>query len=233
MREGELVYAAANVFWVSPIPWLGWIDWFGWAEMIAVFWVVLNGVRSRSPRVALFLTLIVIALTSVALAQDGTPPAPTPAPRQPVTADDVNRIARQMYCPVCENEPLDACRTAACQQWRAQIGEMLAEGQSDQQIKDYFVTRYGVRVLAQPPAQGTSLLLYVLPIAGLMSDQPIEMVRTQMDEVLNAAHDLGATLHDPFMAMSFLALAVIPELKITDQGLVDVSKFQKVSLFVE
>jgi adenine deaminase len=78
-------------------------------------------------------------------------------------------------------------------------------------------------VLAQVP----------LPIAGLMSDQPIETVRRQMDEALSAAHNLGATLHDPFMAMSFLALAVIPELKITDQGLVDVAKFEKVPLFVD
>jgi cytochrome c-type biogenesis protein CcmH len=45
---------------------------------------------------------------------------------------------------------------------------MLSEGQSEQQIKDYFVARYGVRVLAQPPAQGTSLLLYVLPIVGVI-----------------------------------------------------------------
>lgn len=72
-----------------------------------------------------------------------------------------------------------------------------------------------------------------LPIAGLMSDQPIEVVRTQMDEALRAAHQLGSMLHDPFMAMSFLALAVIPELKITDQGLIDVVKFQKIPLFVE
>jgi len=127
----------------------------------------------RTLKVALFVfwvvaVLLMIALTSVALAQDGTPPAPTPVAKQPVTADDVNRIAKQMYCPVCENEPLDACRTAACQQWRAQIGEMLSEGQSEQQIKDYFVARYGVRVLAQPPAQGTSLWLYVLPILGLI-----------------------------------------------------------------
>jgi cytochrome c-type biogenesis protein CcmH len=112
--------------------------------------------------------LLLIALTSVALAQDGTQPTPTPAAKQQVTADDVNRIAKQMYCPVCENEPLDACRTAACQQWRAQIGQMLSEGQTEQQIKDYFVARYGVRVLAQPPAQGTSLLLYVVPIVGLI-----------------------------------------------------------------
>ena len=128
---------------------------------------------SRALKITIFVfwvavILLLIALTSVALAQDGTPPAPTPPARQAVTADDVNRIAKQMYCPVCENEPLDACRTAACQQWRAQIGQMLSEGQSEQQIKDYFVARYGVRVLAQPPAQGASLLLYVLPIVGLI-----------------------------------------------------------------
>jgi cytochrome c-type biogenesis protein CcmH len=112
--------------------------------------------------------LLLIALTSAVLAQDNVPPTPTPAAKQPVTADDVNHIAKQMYCPVCENEPLDACRTAACQQWRAQIGQMLSDGQSEQQIKDYFVSRYGARVLAQPPAAGTSLLLYVLPIMGLI-----------------------------------------------------------------
>jgi cytochrome c-type biogenesis protein CcmH len=128
---------------------------------------------SRALKITIFVfwvavILLLIALTSVTLAQGGTPPAPTPPARQAVTADDVNRIAKQMYCPVCENEPLDACRTAACQQWRAQIGQMLSEGQSEQEIKDYFVARYGVRVLAQPPAQGTSLLLYVLPIAGLI-----------------------------------------------------------------
>jgi cytochrome c-type biogenesis protein CcmH len=129
--------------------------------------------KSRALKSAIFVfwvasVLLLIALTSVVLAQSGTPPAPTPPARQPVTADDVNHIAKQMYCPVCENEPLDACRTAACQQWRAQISQMLSEGQSEQQIKDYFVARYGVRVLAQPPAQGTSLLLYVLPILGLI-----------------------------------------------------------------
>ena len=112
--------------------------------------------------------LLLIALTSAALAQNNVPPTPTPVVKQPVTADDVNAIAKQMYCPVCENEPLDACRTAACQQWRAQIGQMLGEGQTEQQIKDYFMSRYGARVLAQPPAAGTSLLLYMLPIVGLI-----------------------------------------------------------------
>ena len=71
-----------------------------------------------------------------------------------------------------------------------------------------------------------------LPIAGLMSDQPIEIVRDQMKALIGAAHQLGSSLHDPFMAMSFLALPVIPSLKITDKGLVDVEKFEIVSLFV-
>ena len=70
-----------------------------------------------------------------------------------------------------------------------------------------------------------------LPIAGLMSDQPIEAVRDQIEDLICAAHQLGSTLRDPFTAMSFLALPVIPALKITDKGLVDVSRFQIVPLF--
>jgi adenine deaminase len=82
-------------------------------------------------------------------------------------------------------------------------------------------------------ATGDTVLAHLpLPIAGLMSDQPIERVREQMDAMLRAAHQLGSSLHDPFMAMSFLALPVIPSLKLTDHGLVDVDKFQLVSLFV-
>ena len=71
-----------------------------------------------------------------------------------------------------------------------------------------------------------------LPIAGLMSDQPIETVRRCMDDLVKAAHELGSLLHDPFMAMSFMALEVIPSLKLTDIGLVDVDQFKRVELFV-
>ena len=78
---------------------------------------------------------------------------------------------------------------------------------------------------------GTILAQLPLPIAGLMSDQPIETVRRQMEEVLAAAKQLGSPLHDPFMALSFLALPVIPSLKLTDRGLVDVDRFEMVSLF--
>jgi adenine deaminase len=70
-----------------------------------------------------------------------------------------------------------------------------------------------------------------LPVAGLMSDQPVETVRRQMDKMIIAAGSLGATLTDPFMTLGFLALPVIPDLKLTDQGLVDVTRFEIVPLF--
>ena len=70
-----------------------------------------------------------------------------------------------------------------------------------------------------------------LPVAGLMSPEPIDTIRKGLEEVVAAARTLGSPLHDPFMAMSFLALEVIPSLKITDQGLVDVDQFQPVGLW--
>ena len=71
-----------------------------------------------------------------------------------------------------------------------------------------------------------------LPVAGLMSLEPVQAVSDAMDRLVRAAHDLGSPLKDPFMTLSFLALPVIPELKITDRGLVDVQQFRHVSLFV-
>jgi adenine deaminase len=81
-------------------------------------------------------------------------------------------------------------------------------------------------------AGSTVLATLPLPVAGLMSDKPIAEVRTAYDALLAGAAQLGSSLHDPFMAMSFMALEVIPALKLTDQGLVNVEKFEKVDLFV-
>ncbi len=71
-----------------------------------------------------------------------------------------------------------------------------------------------------------------LPIAGLMSEAPLEVVAHQVEDILQVAHQLGVELDNPFMALSFLALPVIPSLKLTDKGLVDVEQFQLVPLFV-
>jgi adenine deaminase len=71
-----------------------------------------------------------------------------------------------------------------------------------------------------------------LPVAGLMTEQPIEQVRQEYDALIRAAQSLGSSMNDPFMAMSFMALEVIPKLKLTDVGLVDVEHFNVISLFV-
>ncbi|MFQ6058020.1 MAG: adenine deaminase [Anaerolineae bacterium] len=70
-----------------------------------------------------------------------------------------------------------------------------------------------------------------LPIAGLMSDQPVGTVRAGFDRVVAVARALGCPLDDPFMTLAFLSLPVIPELRLTDKGLVDVTRFEFVPLF--
>jgi adenine deaminase len=72
-----------------------------------------------------------------------------------------------------------------------------------------------------------------LPIAGLMSKHPVKAVHAEMEELLDAAERLGSPLGDPFMHLGFLALEVIPKLKLTDKGLVDVDKFDFVPLWYE
>lgn len=72
-----------------------------------------------------------------------------------------------------------------------------------------------------------------LPLAGLMSDRPIEEVRARLVDCLREARELGSALADPFMTLSFLALEVIPSLKLTDRGLVDVERFEIVPLWAD
>jgi adenine deaminase len=71
-----------------------------------------------------------------------------------------------------------------------------------------------------------------LPIAGLMSDRPLAEVARGWEKMRRVARDLGSAQDEPFMVLSFLALPVIPELKLTDCGLVDVNRFQHVPLFL-
>jgi adenine deaminase len=80
-------------------------------------------------------------------------------------------------------------------------------------------------------SEGRILADLPLPIAGLMSHDPLPEVCSKMERLLGAARELGSPLPEPFMPLSFLSLPVIPELKLTDHGLVDVEKFRIVPLF--
>jgi len=102
-------------------------------------------------------------------------------------------------------------------------GSMMTAARAVGKLGGGLVAAVDDRVLAQVP----------LPVGGLMSDQPLETIRRQMDELVGTARDLGSPLHDPLMTLGFLALEVIPSLKLTDQGLVDVEAFDLVPLFVD
>jgi adenine deaminase len=75
-------------------------------------------------------------------------------------------------------------------------------------------------------ADGKVLASLALPIAGLLSDEPLETVVDKLEKLEQIARDLGTTPHSPFSTLSFLALPVIPELRLTDLGLVDVNAFR-------
>jgi cytochrome c-type biogenesis protein CcmH len=108
----------------------------------------------KLPLATLIALVFTLTFTLMASAQEPTP-----------TDDEVNRIAKQLYCPVCENTPLDVCPTEACRQWRDLIRTMLAEGKSEEEIKQYFVEQYGARVLAEPPNR---LVSYLVPAIAIL-----------------------------------------------------------------
>ena len=72
-----------------------------------------------------------------------------------------------------------------------------------------------------------------LPIAGLISNKSIEEVMLKMESLKRAAKSIGSTIDDPFMCLAFMCLPVIPELKLTDKGLVNVNDFNFTSVFAD
>jgi cytochrome c-type biogenesis protein CcmH len=84
-----------------------------------------------------------------------------------VTDDEVNEVAKDLFCPVCESTPLDVCPTQACADWRELIRQQLAAGQTEEEVYDYFARQYGDGVLADPPRRGFNLILWFLPALGV------------------------------------------------------------------
>ena len=118
--------------------------------------------------ITLLLSIALFSITTTAIAQDNTPTPPPPEEVREVTADEVNKIAREVYCPVCESTPLDVCQTQACADWREVIRSKLANGESTQDVYDYFAEQYGGRVLATPPREGLNWLLWIMPVAAVI-----------------------------------------------------------------
>ena len=91
----------------------------------------------------------------------------SPAAAQEPTLDEINDVAKELYCPLCNGVRLDTCDLQACIQMRQVIADKLEAGVPKEQIKSEFVTQYGPIVLGEPPRQGLNLLGWILPVAAL------------------------------------------------------------------
>ncbi len=146
-----------------------------------------------------FLMTLLLSTLSFLLVQPVAGQEPTPSD------DEVNAIAKQLYCPVCENVPLDVCPTQACTQWRSVIREKLNLGWNEGEIKQYFVDQYGERVLATPPARGLNWLVYVLPPIGFLVGVVV-LLRTFRNWTREKVNEVGeregaqVDLDDPYVA---------------------------------
>ena len=107
------------------------------------------------------LFFLVLLPVGVAFAQSSTPVA--------VSDDQVNAVASELFCPECENIPLDVCPSQACADMRAEIRQMLEQGWTKGQIKNYYVERYGDRVVGTPPARGWNWMMYVVPPVAILA----------------------------------------------------------------
>ena len=88
--------------------------------------------------------------------------------QQPVTAEQVNAVARELWCPLCNSVRLDTCELKACEQMREVIAEKLAAGASTDDIRAYFIEQYGPQVLGEPPRQGFNWVAWVAPFAAVI-----------------------------------------------------------------
>jgi cytochrome c-type biogenesis protein CcmH len=99
----------------------------------------------------LALALVVSAIALSALAQTPTP-------------DQIDAVAKELWCPLCNGVRLDNCELQACIQMREVIAQRLAAGESNEQIKTYFVQQYGDVVLGTPSREGFNLVVWIFPI---------------------------------------------------------------------
>ncbi|MCC7448123.1 MAG: cytochrome c-type biogenesis protein CcmH [Anaerolineae bacterium] len=93
-----------------------------------------------------------------------TAQSPTPTLR-PVSDNEVNRVAKNLYCPVCQNVPLEVCETEACARWREQVRDLLAQGYTEEQVRQYFIERFGTKTVGTPVDTVSRLLNIALPFA--------------------------------------------------------------------
>ncbi|MDX2078380.1 MAG: cytochrome c-type biogenesis protein CcmH [bacterium] len=114
------------------------------------------------PRTLIIIALLIFGAFGHVMAQNDDDDNSTETPIV-VTDDQVNAIANRLFCPVCENIPLDACGTAACADWRNEIRLFLEQGMTEEEIRTNFVRRFGDRVVGVPQDPFLNALSVITP----------------------------------------------------------------------
>lgn len=123
---------------------------------------------SAGRSIATLLFVLFLAFTLTSTVAQGQDTAPAAAANSDVTPDEVNQVARELWCPLCSGVRLDSCELKACDQMKEVIAIKLAEGDDTESIKDYFVEQYGPQVLGAPPLEGFNWLAWILPFVVLI-----------------------------------------------------------------
>ncbi len=114
--------------------------------------------EGRWQRTVVAVCIALVLIVPTAQAQENSPP----------TLDQIQAVARELYCPLCNGVRLDNCDLQACVQMRQQISDRLTAGVSKEQIKQEFVAQYGPVVLGEPPREGLNWAIWLLPVVALI-----------------------------------------------------------------
>jgi cytochrome c-type biogenesis protein CcmH len=145
---------------------MGNVDW----KYIQRRWLVRGG------GILVGLVVSLVAVFGITQAQETLP---TPSVAGGVTADEVNKVARELWCPLCSGVRLDSCELKACDQMKEVIAIKLSEGEDTASIKNYFVEQYGPQVLGAPPLEGFNWLAWILPFVVLIGGGVFLWMRAQ------------------------------------------------------
>lgn len=119
--------------------------------------------------------MLVVAFSAMVGAVGGAPVIAQSS--SDVSMNEINEVARELWCPLCAGVRLDGCELKACDQMKDEIAIKLAEGENLESIKSYFVAQYGPQVLGEPPAEGFNLLAWILPFVVLLGGGVFLVIR--------------------------------------------------------
>lgn len=160
---------------------------------------VCNSRSARARRLILTTLALAIGLCLVGMIWPAVTVAQAP---DPALDDRVHDLAKQMNCPTCAGRNLADCPTDTCKQWKDEVRSQLEAGKSDNEVLDYFKTRFGPTVMQEPPREGALLVVWVAPIvaAAALIAAGVWVARRSASRKSPAESGPAAVSDDPYVA---------------------------------